>query len=230
MNMSRTAETSAADDGVTRTDVTRNDCWDEPPSKMRADARRSRIKLLEAATAAFAEHGADAPLDDIARRAGVGIGTLYRHFPTRPDLQAAVYRSQVLAVCAAADELVTTVPPEQAFSGWVRAMAGYLATKRGLSRALIEAVGKDSELISGCWMAMRESTDRLLAHAQQAGGLRSAISAQDVLRLGPGITIATETSPADADRLLALVLDGLRPQDKSQDPDGSDGPDGPATD
>ena len=146
------------------------------PAKMRADARRSRAKLLEAATAAFAEHGAEAPLDDIARRAGVGIGTLYRHFPTRTDLQAAVYRSQVLAVCEAADELVCTVPPEQAFFGWVRAMAGYLATKRGLSRALIEAVGKDSELISGCWVAMRDSTDRLLAHAQQAGVLRADIT------------------------------------------------------
>jgi AcrR family transcriptional regulator len=186
-------------------------CWDEPGSKMRADARRSRAKLLEAATAAFAEHGADAPLDDIARKAGVGIGTLYRHFPTRTDLQAAVYRSQVLAVCQAADELVDTVTPEQAFFGWVRALTGYLTTKRGLSRALIEAVGKDSELISGCWVAMHESTDRLLAHAQQAGVLRADISSQDVLRLIHGITIATETSPGDADRLLALVLDGLRP-------------------
>src|ERR1700683_2086711 len=114
---------------------------------------------------AFAEHGADAPLDDIARRAGVGIGTLYRHFPTRTDLQAAVYRSQVFAVCEAADELVATVPPAEAVLG------------RG--RALIEAVGKDSELISGCWVAMRDSTDRLLAHAQQAGVLRTDISAHD---------------------------------------------------
>jgi AcrR family transcriptional regulator len=210
--MSTTAGTSAPDDDVARTDVTRNDCWDAPAAKMRADARRSRVKLLDAATAAFAEHGADAPLDDIARRAGVGIGTLYRHFPTRTDLQAAVYRSQVLTVCAAAEELETTVPPEQAFFGWVRAMASYLTTKRGLSRALIEAVGKDSELISGCWMTMRESTDRLLAHAQQAGVLRADISAQDVLRLLHGITIATEQTPADTDRLLALVLDGLRPQ------------------
>jgi hypothetical protein len=130
-----------------------------------------------------------------------------------------VYRSQVFAVCEAADELVATVPPEQAFFGWVRAMAGYLATKRGLSRALIEAVGKDSELISGCWVAMRDSTDRLLAHAQRAGVLREDISAHDVLRLVHGITIATETSPGDADRLLALVLDGLRPQEKNQDQD-----------
>ncbi len=118
------------------------------------------------------------------------------------------------------------MPPEQAFFGWVRAMAGYLATKRGLSRALIEAVGKDSELISGCWVAMRDSTDRLLAHAQQAGVLREDISAHDVLRLVHGITIATETSPADADRLLALVLDGLRPQEKTSRPRiiGASGP------
>src|SRR5579862_6270924 len=93
--------------------------------RMRADARRSRAKLLDAATAAFAENGADAPLDDIARRAGVGIGTLYRHFPTRLDLQAAVFRSQVQSVCATADELIETAAPEQAFAGWVRAMAGY---------------------------------------------------------------------------------------------------------
>src|SRR5580692_5088736 len=175
--MSTTAQTSAADDDVAHNEATPGGCWDEPGAKMRADARRSRTKLLEAATAAFAEHGADAPLDDIARRAGVGIGTLYRHFPTRTDLQAAVYRSQVFAVCQTADELVATVPPEQAFFGWVRAMAGYLATKRGLSRALIEAFGQDSELISGCWVAMRDSTDRLLAHAQRAGVLREDISA-----------------------------------------------------
>ena len=95
---------------MSTTDETRFDAGEEP--RMRADARRSRAKLLEAATAAFAEHGADAPLDDIARRAGVGIGTLYRHFPTRLDLQAAVYRSQVQTVCDAADELLVSNSPE----------------------------------------------------------------------------------------------------------------------
>jgi len=211
--MSTAEHVSAPDGVVTRSEATPGDAaWPEPSAKMRADARRSRAKLLEAATAAFAEHGADAPLDDIARRAGVGIGTLYRHFPTRTDLQAAVYRSQVLTVCATADELIVTVPPEQAFYGWVRAMAGYLATKRGLSRALVESLGRDSELISGCWVAMRDSAERLLGHAQRAGVLRADVSAQDVLRLVHGITIATEQTPADTDRLLALVLDGLRPQ------------------
>lgn len=177
---------------------------------MRADARRSHAKLLAAATAAFAEHGADAPLDDIARRAGVGIGTLYRHFPTRTDLQAAVYRSQVEAVCATADDLIGTVPPEEALTGWLQAMTAYLVTKRGLSRSLVNSLGKDSELISACSLAMREAMDRLLGHARQAGVLRADVSAQDVLRLVHGIVMATEQTPEDTERLLGLMLDGLR--------------------
>src|SRR5215470_17754618 len=100
-----------------------------PDAPRRADARRNRERLLAAATAAFAEQGADAPLEDIARRAGVGIGTLYRHFPTRLALQEGVFRSQVDAVCATADELIGTVSPEQAFAGSVRAIAAYLITK-----------------------------------------------------------------------------------------------------
>jgi AcrR family transcriptional regulator len=177
---------------------------------MRADARRSRARLLEAATAAFAESGADAPLDDIARRAGVGIGTLYRHFPTRVDLQAAVFRSQVKSVCETADELMVSATPEAAFAGWLRAMTGYLATKRGLSRALLDALGKDSELISSCWVAMHEAADRLTEHAQRAGVIRDDVSSQDILRLTHGIVMATEHAPQDTDRLLSLMLDGLR--------------------
>src|SRR5260370_16247089 len=137
----------------------------EEEPKMRADARRSRARLLEAATAAFAENGADAPLDDIARRAGVGIGTLYRHFPTRVDLQAAVFRSQVKSVCDTADDLMVTVAPEAAFAGWLHAMAGSLATKRGLSSALIGAVGNDSELISSSWIPIRHTPAPPLSHA-----------------------------------------------------------------
>src|ERR1700758_4102372 len=92
----------------------------QPAHRLRADAQRSRVRLLTAATEAFAEKGADAPLEDIARRAGVGIGTLYRHFPTRLDLQAAVFRSQVGAVCGEADALLEKAPPGQAFSAWMR--------------------------------------------------------------------------------------------------------------
>jgi len=191
----------------------RSEAGDEP--RMRADARRSRAKLIEAATIAFAENGADAPLEDIARRAGVGIGTLYRHFPTRTDLQAGVFRSQVDAVCTTADELIGTVSPEQAFAGSVRAIAGYLVTKRGLARALIDSLGRDSELISVCSLRMSDTVDRLLGYAQGAGVLRPDISAKDVLRLVHGIVMACEQSPQDTDRLLDVMLDGLRAQDRS---------------
>jgi AcrR family transcriptional regulator len=190
------------------TDKPRTEAGDEP--RMRADARRSRAKLLEAATEAFAETGADAPLEDIARRAGVGIGTLYRHFPTRVDLQAAVYRSQVETVCAAADEYIVSASPEQALAGWLRAMAAYLATKRGLSRALVEAIGRDSQLITSCWGAMNDATERLMTRAQEAGTLRQDIKPMDVLRLVHGVVIATEQAPGETDRLLGLMLDGLR--------------------
>jgi AcrR family transcriptional regulator len=193
---------------MSTTDEARIDAGDEP--RMRADARRSRAKLLDAATAAFAEHGADAPLDDIARRAGVGIGTLYRHFPTRLDLQAAVYRSQVQTVCEAADELLVTASPEQALLGWVRALAAYLVTKRGLANALIGAVGKDSELMNGCMTAMREAAGRLVSNAHDTGVLRPDVSERDLLRLVHGIAVATEQSPGDTDRLMGLMLDGLR--------------------
>lgn len=190
------------------TDQARAEAGDEP--RMRADARRSRARLLAAATAAFAEHGADAPLDDIARRAGVGIGTLYRHFPTRLDLQAAVYRSQVQSVCDKVDELLVSANPQQALAGWVRALGAYLVTKRGLANALIGAVGKDSELMNGCMVAMREAAARLVKNAHDAGVLRPDVSERDLLRLVHGIAVATEQSPQDTDRLLALMLDGLR--------------------
>ena len=196
------------------TDKARTAAGEEP--RMRADARRSRAKLLDAATAAFAENGAEAPLEDIARRAGVGIGTLYRHFPTRVDLQAAVYRSQVEAVCAAADEYMISATPDQALSGWLRAMVAYLATKRGLSRVLIDAVGRDSQLITSCWDAMNDATERLMTRAQRAGLLRDDIKPVDVLRLVHGVVIATERAPEETDRLLGLMLDGLRARPADQ--------------
>ncbi len=172
----------------------------KPADQLRADARQNHARLIAAATAAFAEKGADAPLEDIARRAGVGIGTL----------QAAVFRSQVGAVCGEGDALLATAPPGQAFSAWMRSLAGYLVTKRGLSHALIEAVGIESELISSCWMAMRQTTERLLANAQEAGLIRQDVDATDVMRLVHGVTVSTEKAPERADMLLSVMLDGLR--------------------
>jgi AcrR family transcriptional regulator len=177
---------------------------------MRSDARRNRERLLAAATAAFAENGADAPLEDIARRAGVGIGTLYRHFPTRLALQEGVYRNQVNAVCARGRDLACDPSPGDAFFAWLRALSGYLATKRGLSLALIENLGRDSELLSSCSQMMKTTAAELLARAQRADAVRSDVSALDVMRLVHGIAVATEQTPGDADRLLSLMLDGLR--------------------
>ena len=180
-----------------------------PAEQLRADARQNRARLISAATAAFAEKGADAPLEDIARRAEVGIGTLYRHFPSRLDLQAAVFRTQVRTVCEQGDALLATDAPQQAFAAWVRVLAGYLVTKRGLSRALIDAVGVESELITSCWMTMRETTERLLESAQRAGVIRSDVTGTDVMRLIHGVAVSSEKDPSRTDLLLSVMLDGL---------------------
>lgn len=193
-------------------EITRTAAGPAIEPKMRADARRSRARLVAAATAAFAENGAGAPLDDIARRAGVGIGTLYRHFPTRIDLQAAVFRSQVCGVCAEADDLIACCPPEQAFTAWLQVLAAYLVTKRGLSTAVMDSLGRDSELVTSCFTAMRETVDRLLAAAQRAGALRPDVTSTDVLRLVHGIAITTERVPEETPRLLTLILEGMRAQ------------------
>jgi AcrR family transcriptional regulator len=180
-----------------------------PAEHMRADARQNRARLVAAATEAFAERGADAPLEDIARRAGVGIGTLYRHVPTRLDLQAAVFRSQVDAVCGEADALLSGPTSEQAFVGWMHALAGYLASKRGLSKALIDGLGMESELMRSCSLTMRDATDRLLKRAQDAGVIRPDVDAMDVMRLVHGVAVAGEKAPDQVSRLLGFMLDGL---------------------
>ena len=181
----------------------------QPAEHLRADARQNRARLISAATTAFAEKGADAPLEDIARRAGVGIGTLYRHFPSRLDLQAAVFRTQVRTVCDQGDALLATDLPAQAFAAWVRTLAGYLVTKRGLSHALIEAVGAESELMKSCWLTMRETTERLLENAQRAGVIRSDVTPVDVMRLVHGVAVSSERDPDRTDLLLSVTLDGL---------------------
>ena len=178
---------------------------------MRADAQRNYTKLLDAASAAFLEHGADdVSLEEIARRAGVGIGTLYRHFPTRQALLEVVYRDQVELLEARAEELLKTEPPGDALADWLRALMKFSSTKHTLTSALLAGLGKDSELISVCSMRMRDSIDRLLENAQLAGAMRTDVTAHDVLRLVHGIVMATEQSPQDTDRLLGMMLDGLR--------------------
>src|SRR6476660_4822006 len=124
---------------------------DQPPAgarRLRADARRNRDRLIAAAAAAFAEHGVNASLEDIARRAGVGIGTLYRHFPTREHLVEVVYRREVEGLVAAADELARDHAPDAALERWMQRFVDYIATKRGLAASLRILLSTNSTLFS----------------------------------------------------------------------------------
>jgi AcrR family transcriptional regulator len=181
---------------------------------MRADARRNYQRLVAAAAAAFAERGTDASMDDVARRAGVGPGTLYRHFPTRQALLEAVYRDQVEALSGLAYELRDTLPPGEALAAWLRAVAGFATAKRELAAALMSGPGDERpEVFAAGKQAMREAGTALVRHAQEAGEVRGDVDVADLLKLGHAIALAAEHAPDgpdQADRLLALVMDGLR--------------------
>ena len=183
---------------------------------MRADALRNYQKLLAAAAEAFAERGTDdASLEEIARRAGVGIGTLYRHFPTRQALLEAVYRDQVEALRARADELMATKPPAEALASWLRDLIDFARTKRMLTTALLTTLNKDSEVMSSGSGIVRGAAADVLTHAQQAGAVRADADPGDLMRLVHAISMTTEWAGEDneqADRMLALVLDGLKSQ------------------
>jgi AcrR family transcriptional regulator len=179
---------------------------------MRADARRNYERLLATAGAAFAERGADdVSLEEIARRAGVGIGTLYRHFPTRQALLEAVYRDQVDALDARAAELIQADSPAEALAEWVAALVTFGKAKRSLTTALLDVLDKDSELLSSCRDVLRGATEALLTRAQGAGAARADVQASDVIRLAHGVSMAADMGqdPGQAGRMLALVLDGL---------------------
>jgi AcrR family transcriptional regulator len=186
----------------------------EQPGVMRADARRNHERLLAAAAATFTEHAADdASLEEIARRAGVGIGTLYRHFPTRQALLEAVYKDQAQALHARALELLDSPSPTEALVTWLRAMIEFGATKRSLSKSLMATLGKDSELLSLCSTMIREGATPLLTRAQEAGEVRADTDTTDLLRLSHAIAVACEHASPHADqaeRLLSLMFDGLR--------------------
>jgi AcrR family transcriptional regulator len=182
------------------------------PRPMRADARRNRGRVLAAAREAFTEHGTEATMDDIARRAEVGPGTLYRHFPTREALLADVYRGDVDALAEQARQLAHERPPEEALHAWLRLQLEYIRHKRGLGAAVKTILGAQSEMLVACRDIMRAALGQLLAGAQEAGVVRTDVEAAEVLRLVHGVVLASETAPDEADRLLSIVLDGLRPR------------------
>ena len=171
----------------------------------RADARRNYDALLAAAREVFSQQGTDASLEEVARRAGVGIGTLYRNFPTRRDLFESVYVGEVDELCAAARTLADRDPWE-ALVGWVQRFVGYVATKK----AMLEALSKDSPVFRACRAEIDVAGEPLLARAQQAGVVRPDLTFDDFLRLLSGITSGKFADDAQRDRVLAIALDGIR--------------------
>ena len=179
---------------------------------MRADARRNYARLVDAARQVFAEHGGGASMEAIAARAGVGVGTLYRHFPKRIDVVEAVYRDDVDGLVATADRVATELAPWDALETWLRAYVAYGRAKRLFLNELHEAFEKDPSLKLASRDRITTACGAVLRRAQEAGVARTDIDGADLMQLvSPMCTSATLT-PDQGQRLVVMVLDGLRPQ------------------
>jgi AcrR family transcriptional regulator len=182
------------------------------PRIMRADARRNRDKLLAAAGEVFADAGADASLDAVARRAGVGVGTLYRHFPSRDALVEAVYRNEVGQLAGAADELLADLSPDVALERWMERFVGYAVTKRGMAGALHDVIAARSELPTRTREQLLGALGTLLSAGAQAGVVRGDMSPEVVLGAMNAIW-RIDDGPQwreQASATLRLLMDGLR--------------------
>jgi AcrR family transcriptional regulator len=182
----------------------------------RADARRNATRLVAVARDAFAEHGPQASLIEIARTAGVGSATLYRHFPSREALLAAVYQSQVETLSAEAEELLQSdASPISALDTWLRAFAAHLITYRGLKGLLTATYDDRAALFAECRRMLFGAATALLTRAQDTGAIRRTVDARQMLKLIKAVAIANEETGGEADELaplLDLVIDGLRYQ------------------
>ncbi|MQY46769.1 TetR family transcriptional regulator [Rhizobiales bacterium RZME27] len=180
--------------------------------RLRADTQRSRGKLIEVAADAFAERGADASLEEIARQAGVGIGTLYRHFPTREHLVEVVYRRELELFAVAATELMAENAPDIALAEWMHRFVSYMAAKRGMASSLKLLFTSNAALFTEGSALMNSTLDKLLRTATEAGTIKSDIETTDVLYTLFG-TYSTPDTPdwrARAHRIVRLIMDGLR--------------------
>jgi AcrR family transcriptional regulator len=179
------------------------------PRPKRADARRNYEKVLAAARQAFAEGGEATALEDIARRAGVGIGTLYRHFPNRQALLEAVYVDEVEAMCRSAAELDGSDPWE-ALNRWFERFIAYIGTKRALAAELSNYLDQDAALFQVCRTSLFEAGEPLLKSAQAAGVVRPDVSIGEVIQMVVGIAKIPAKDPEQNEHILRIALDGLR--------------------
>ena len=192
------------------TETTAPDATEAP--KLRADAVRNRARLVEAARTLFLAGPVDAEvsLEQVAKAAGVGIGTLYRHFPTRLDLLEAVYREEVDGLHQSAERLSADHPPLEALEHWLEDFTDYAATKRHIFHELVEATGRDSELMTHSRATMTAAAEKMVGGAQTSGDIRTDVNATDVLRLVGGCTMMPNFDRAQLHRILKVVIDGLR--------------------
>ena len=186
---------------------------ERPEHQMRADARRNYDRLLAAAWESFAERGSDdVSLEEIARRAGVGIGTLYRHFPNRQALLEAVYRDQVVALGGRAAKLLAAESPSDALAEWLRELVIFSSTKRSLTKELLATLDSEASFLPVCKTVIGQSTSALLERAQHAGEARADLTGSDLIRLSHGLVMANDMAPGDTaqlDRMLSVIVAGL---------------------
>jgi len=179
----------------------------------RSDAQQNRDRILEVAKAAFTRSGADASLDDIAKQAGVGPGTLYRHFPTRDALIEAVYHTEVEKLAAAQRELSANLPPIEALRAWMMLFVDYIATKQIIASALNSVVGGPSRLYDSSRVQVTGAIDALVKTAMKSGEIRKDLEPFDLLRALIGVSNVA-TGPGwqeSARRLVDILITGSQP-------------------
>jgi len=179
--------------------------------RLRADAERNRQHLLEAAKAAFAERGPDTSLEEIARQAGVGIGTLYRHFPNRDALLADVYRHALKQLADAAPALAAKEPPLEALRSWMRLFVDYVATKKVIAPALQRMAGGTSELYAGTMDQITKAMTLLISRAVASGDIRLEIDPFDLLRAVISVADERPGWQKTAKQLIDIMLQGMKP-------------------
>jgi AcrR family transcriptional regulator len=181
--------------------------------KPRADAQRNRERILEVAKAAFTRSGANTSLDDIAKRAGVGPGTLYRHFPTRDALLEAVYRTEVEKLAAAERKFAAAMPPIEALRAWLLLFIDCVATKKIIAPALNTLIGGPSKVIEASYAQIHEAIHALVKRAIKSGDIRKDLDPVDLLKALVGVSYVS-TSPdwqQSARRLVDILITGSRP-------------------
>jgi AcrR family transcriptional regulator len=183
------------------------------PRTPRSDAKRNRESILETAKAAFTRHGADASLDEIAKQAGVGAGTLYRHFPTRDALIEAVYRSEVEKLAAAGRSFAAAKPPIEALRSWMLLFVDYVAAKHIIAPALNSVAGGPSRLYEDSRSLIHAAIDALVKRAKRSGDLRRDVEASDLLRALIGVSYVGSGHDwqQSARRLVDILILGSRP-------------------